>query len=71
MSKVQKRYLWIGGAFGLIVLALIVGAVRPYKHAMGAPPSTPDVEVTQVQNGLARLTVWSTLTSERKSLATC
>jgi len=49
MSNVQKRYLWIGGVLGLIVLALIFGAVRPYKHAMGAPPSTPDVEVTQVQ----------------------
>src|SRR5580693_1463014 len=49
MSNVQKRYLWIGGVLGLIVLALIFGAVRPYKKAMGAPPSTPDVEVTQVQ----------------------
>ncbi len=49
MSKVQKRYLLIGGVLCLIVLALIVGAVRPYKHAMGAPPGTPDVEVVQVQ----------------------
>ncbi|MGC1453526.1 MAG: efflux RND transporter periplasmic adaptor subunit, partial [Candidatus Sulfotelmatobacter sp.] len=49
MSKVQKRYLLIGGVLGPIVLALIVGAVRPYKQAMGAPPSTPDVEVSQVQ----------------------
>jgi hypothetical protein len=39
----------IGGVVCLIVLALIVGAVRPYKHAMGAPPSTPVVEVTQAQ----------------------
>src|SRR5271169_2392323 len=49
MTHFQKRYLWIGGVLGLIVLALIVGAVRPYKRAMGAPPSTPDVEVAQVQ----------------------
>ncbi len=49
MSKAQKRYLLIGGVLGLIVVALIVGAVRPYKRAMGAPPSTPDVEVVQVQ----------------------
>ena len=49
MTHVQKRYLLIGGVFGLIVLALIIGAVRPYKQAMGAPPSTPDVEVVQVQ----------------------
>ena len=48
-SKVQKRYLLIGGVLGLIVVALIVGAVRPSKQAMGAQPSTPDVEVAQVQ----------------------
>jgi RND family efflux transporter MFP subunit len=48
MSKVQKRYLLIGGVMGLIVLALIVGAVRPSNKALGAPPSTPDVEVVQV-----------------------
>ena len=49
MSKVQKRYLLIGGAIGLIVLALIVGAVRPSRKALGAQPGTPDVEVVQVQ----------------------
>src|SRR5271170_7854069 len=49
MSKIQKRYLLIGGVLGLIVLAVIVVAVRPYKRAMGAPPSAPDVEVAQVQ----------------------
>jgi RND family efflux transporter MFP subunit len=48
MNKIQKRY-WIGGVLGLVVLVLIFGAVRPFKHAMGAPPSTPDVEVVQVQ----------------------
>src|SRR6202162_1118130 len=49
MTQLQKRYLWIGGVLGLIVLALMVGALRPYKQAMGAPPSTSDVEVAQVQ----------------------
>jgi len=49
MNKVQKRYLLIGGAFGLIVLALIVGAVRPSKKALGAQPITPDVEIVQVE----------------------
>jgi membrane fusion protein, multidrug efflux system len=49
VTQVQKRYLWIGGVLGLIVLALIVGAVGPSKKAMGAPSSTPDVEVVQVQ----------------------
>src|SRR5580658_9999690 len=49
MTQVQKRNLLIGGVLGLIVLALIVGALRPSKQAMGAPPGTPDVEVAQVQ----------------------
>src|SRR5579871_6735076 len=49
MTQVQKRYLLIGGVLGLIVVALIVGAIRPYKQAMGAPPSTPDVEVAEAQ----------------------
>jgi hypothetical protein len=49
MTQVQKRYLLVGGVLGLIVLALIIGAVRPYKQAMGSPPSAPDVEVMEVQ----------------------
>jgi RND family efflux transporter MFP subunit len=49
MSKVQKRYLLIGGVLGLIVLALIFGAVRPPRKALGAQPSTSDVEVVQVE----------------------
>jgi RND family efflux transporter MFP subunit len=49
MSRVQKRYLLIGGVVGLIVLALIVRAVRPSSKALGAQPSTPDVEVVQVE----------------------
>ena len=48
MTHIKKRYLFIGGILGLIVIALIVRAVRPSKQAMGAT-STPDVEVTQVQ----------------------
>ena len=49
MTQVQKRYLLIGGVLGIVAVALIIGAARPYKHAMGAPPSTPDVEVAVVQ----------------------
>src|SRR5271163_3602545 len=49
MTQVQKRYLLIGGVLGLIVLALIVGALRPSRKALGAQPSTSDVEVVQVQ----------------------
>jgi membrane fusion protein (multidrug efflux system) len=44
----SKYKLWIGGAFGLVVIGLIVGAVRP-KHVSGAQPgASPDVEVVQV-----------------------
>jgi RND family efflux transporter MFP subunit len=49
MSKLQKRYLVIGGFVGLIVLALIMGAGCTSKNALGAQPSTPDVEVVQVE----------------------
>jgi hypothetical protein len=49
MSRVQKRWL-IGGVLGLIVLGLIVGAIRPYKRALGAQPSaSPEVEVAEVE----------------------
>jgi RND family efflux transporter MFP subunit len=49
MTQIQKRYVLIGGVVAIIVVALIAGAIRPYKHAVGAPPSTPHVEVVQVQ----------------------
>jgi RND family efflux transporter MFP subunit len=48
MSNVQKRYLCVGGVLGLIVLTLIVVALRPSKHAMGAAGTT-DVEVVKVE----------------------
>jgi RND family efflux transporter MFP subunit len=50
MIKLSKRSFVIGGVFCLIVVGLIVGAVRPWKHALGAQPNpTPDVEVIPVQ----------------------
>jgi RND family efflux transporter MFP subunit len=49
MNHIQKRYLLIGGVLGLIVLGLIVWAVRPSRQALGAQPSTPDVDVVQVE----------------------
>jgi RND family efflux transporter MFP subunit len=50
MNRITKRYLLIGGVLVLIVVGLIVGAVRPYKNAMGAAPvQSPTVEVVQVQ----------------------
>jgi len=49
MTPSSKRTVVIGGVLCLIVLGLIVWAVRPSKHAMGAPSPTPDVEVVQVE----------------------
>jgi RND family efflux transporter MFP subunit len=50
MINVSKRKLLIGGLFCLIVIGLIIGAVRPSKHALGAMAgATPDVEVVKVQ----------------------
>jgi membrane fusion protein (multidrug efflux system) len=47
---VPKRYLVGGGLFLLLVLGLIIGAVHPYKHALGSQPvALPDVQVLQVQ----------------------
>jgi membrane fusion protein (multidrug efflux system) len=49
MNILSKYKYWIGGAFGLFVVALIIGAIRP-KHVSGAPPaSPPNVEVVQVE----------------------
>lgn len=33
----------------VIVIGLIVGAIRPSKHAQAAPTIVPDIEVVQVQ----------------------
>src|SRR5882757_8585764 len=50
MSRITQRYLLIGGVLVLIVVGPIIGAIRPYKHALGAPPvPPPTVEVVQVQ----------------------
>jgi RND family efflux transporter MFP subunit len=49
MNTLSKYKFWIGGAFGLLVVGLIIGAIRP-KQVSGAPPSaSPDVEVVQVE----------------------
>jgi len=45
-----KRYLLGVGLSLLLVLGLIIGAVHPYKHALGSQPvALPTVEVLQVQ----------------------
>jgi len=50
LSAVPKRYLFGGAALLLLIVGLIIGAVHPYKHALGSVPTAPaDVEVLQVQ----------------------
>jgi membrane fusion protein (multidrug efflux system) len=49
MNTLSKYKVWIGGAFCLVVIGLIIGAVRP-KHVSGAQPgASPDVEVVPVE----------------------
>jgi RND family efflux transporter MFP subunit len=49
MNMLLKYKLWIGGVFGLLVIGLIIGAVRP-SHVAGAHLSAPpDVEVVPVE----------------------
>ncbi|MBV8811802.1 MAG: efflux RND transporter periplasmic adaptor subunit [Acidobacteriaceae bacterium] len=50
MSNVSKRNLLIGGVLCLVLIGVIVGAMRPSKHAVGAAASVPPiVEVVQVE----------------------
>src|SRR5258708_39587612 len=45
-----KRYLFGGGLFVLLIIVLIIGAVHPYKHALGSQPvALTDVETLHVQ----------------------
>src|SRR6266849_6150753 len=49
MNTLSKYKFWIGGAFCLVVIGLVIGALRP-KHVSGAQPgASPDVEVVQVE----------------------
>jgi len=49
MNLLSKYKLWIGGAFCLLIIGLIIGAIYP-KRVSGAPPGAPpDVEVVQVE----------------------
>jgi len=49
VTFIQKYKYWIGGAFLLFVVALVIGAIRP-KGVSGAPGSEPaEVQVVQVR----------------------
>jgi RND family efflux transporter MFP subunit len=49
MNTLSNYKFWIGGAFCLIVIGLIIGAVRPKQVAGAQPGASPDVEVVQVE----------------------
>ena len=50
MNTLWKYKFWVGGAFCLLVIGLIIGAIYP-KHVSGAPPvAPPGVEVVQVEH---------------------
>ena len=48
MNILSKYKYWIGGAFGLLIVGLIYGAIRP-GHVAGAPSPSPVVEVVPVE----------------------
>jgi RND family efflux transporter MFP subunit len=49
MKTLSKYKVWMGGAFCLLVIALISGALYP-RHISGASPAVvPDVEIVQVE----------------------
>src|SRR5580704_12376941 len=49
MNMLSKYKVWIGGAFSLFVVALIIGAIYP-RHVTGAPSAVgADVQVVQVE----------------------
>src|SRR5689334_22009628 len=49
MNVLKKYKFWIGGAFCLFVIALIIGAIRP-KRVSGAASAAPlEVQVFQVE----------------------
>ena len=49
MNSLSKYKLWIGVTFGLVVVGLIVGAIRPSHVAVANPSAAPDVEVVRVE----------------------
>jgi RND family efflux transporter MFP subunit len=49
MNTLFKYKFWIGGAFCLFVIGLIIGAVRPKHVSGGQSGASPDVEVVQVE----------------------
>ena len=49
MNVLAKYKYWIGGAFGLFVIALIIGAIRPKPVSGAASAVPPEIQVVQVE----------------------
>src|SRR6202521_1395895 len=49
MNTLSKYKLWIAGAFCLVVIGLIIGAMRPKRVSGAQPGASPDVEVVRVE----------------------
>lgn len=49
MNTLWKYKFWIGGAFCVVVVGLIIGAIRPKRVSGAQPGASPDVEVVQVE----------------------
>jgi RND family efflux transporter MFP subunit len=49
MNMLSKYKFWIGGAFCLLVIGLVIGATRPKRVSGAQPGASPDVEVVQVE----------------------
>jgi RND family efflux transporter MFP subunit len=49
MNTLSKYKYWIGGALGLVVVCLVVGAVYPKRVSGAQAAARPDVEVIQVE----------------------
>ena len=49
MNVLMKYKYWIVGAFGLFVIALVVGAIRPKAVSGAASAAPPEVQVVEVE----------------------
>jgi len=49
MNTLSKYKFWIGGAFCLVVVGVIIGAIRPKRGGGAQPGGAPDVQVVAVE----------------------
>jgi membrane fusion protein, multidrug efflux system len=49
MNTLSKYKFWIGGAFCLVVIGIVIGATRPKRVSGAQSGASPDVEVVRVE----------------------